>query len=252
MRVLLKKADRLLLFNLLKRDLNCGSLYALSKEMGIPTRTLQNWIYRQDRTIPESIIPLALTEKILERKPDNWGSIKGGRATIRKIIEKYGVEEIKRRQINGGKKSNKTRRIKEKPFNLDITDDSFLELYGILLGDGWLSKLTYKGKIIWLIGISGHAKDDREFFLHCKYLINKICDRKPYQKERPKFNSIEINFGHKSFIQALNRDLGFPIGKKINLKLDDKICCLDYDKVKNVIRGIFDTDGSFYLDKTPV
>ena len=45
--------------------------------------------------------------------------------------------------------------------------------------------------------------------------------------------------------------MGFPLGRKIELKINKNIYNLGYNKIKNVIRGIFDTDGSFYLDKTP-
>ena len=53
-------------------------------------------------------------------------------------------------------------------------------------------------------------------------------------------------------VNALNKDLGFPIGKKVNLRIPNNIYEKGFPKVKYIIRGIFDTDGSFYYDKTPV
>ena len=39
------------------------------------------------------------------------------------------------------------------------------------------------------------------------------------------------------------------MGKKLNLKIDDKIYLLGFESLKHVIRGIFDTDGCFYIDR---
>ena len=61
-----------------------------------------------------------------------------------------------------------------------------------------------------------------------------------------------MDFTHKMLIRALNEELDFPIGLKIDLKIHGKVYSLGYDKMRHVIRGLFDTDGSFYLDKTPV
>jgi hypothetical protein len=49
----------------------------------------------------------------------------------------------------------------------------------------------------------------------------------------------------------MNRGLNFPIGKKVNLKIHNKVYDGGFDKVKHVIRGILDTDGCIIIDKTP-
>ncbi len=252
MRVLLSKESKLKLLNFLKREYNCLSLNELSQKINIPKNTLDMWFYNSNRYIPEIFIPKNIKNQlsILDKQEDNWGRTKGGKKTYKIIVEKYGKEEIRKRQSNGGKKAM-LKRYDEKPFILNISDQLFLELYGVLLGDGWIGKYKWKNKIIWLIGISGHAKLDREFLLYCKQNIEKICNRNAYLKEKPKFNAIEINFTHKTFLKALNEELGFPIGKKVDIKISDKILSLGSDKLKYVIRGIFDTDGCFYLDKTP-
>jgi hypothetical protein len=61
---------------------------------------------------------------------------------------------------------------------------------------------------------------------------------------------MEIIFSHKQLILFMNKRLGFPIGKKINLKIEKNIA-ENWEKMKYVIKGIFDTDGSLYFDKTP-
>ena len=251
MRYLLSKESRKILFGHLKKINNCSSLFELSKKTKISKNTLDDWRYDYKRYVPASIVPKELQNKleILDKQVDGWGRVKGGKRTYKVILQKYGVEEIKRRQIAGGKKS---KRKYELPVKINISDPLFLEFYGILLGDGWLSKLEYKGKIINLIGISGHAKLDRKFFLYCRKNIKRLLDRNAYLKERPQYNSIELNFSHKSFLSFMNQEMGFPIGKKLNLQISGKVMKLGFNRIRNIIRGVFDTDGCFYLDKTPV
>lgn len=256
MRLLLSKTSRKELFDFLIKINHCNSLKELSIKLKIPFKSVQNWRYYSYKYLPDKIVPDSIKEglEILDKQEENWGKIKGGKKTYQIIIKKYGKEEIKRRQRNGGKASIKILRTKniQKTINLDITNPLFLEFYGILLGDGWLSRLHYKNKVISLIGISGNAKKDREFFLYLKKNIRLLFDRSAYLKERPKYNSIELNFSHKQLLQKINEELGFPIGKKIDLEIHKKIYNMGYEKMKYVIRGILDTDGCVYFDKTPV
>lgn len=253
MRILLSKDSKNKLLDFLKKENSCSSIKELAIKMNIRPRTLQNWIYEKDKYLPKKIIPLDILKEleIIDEKEDNWGQIKAGKKTYNIIVKKYGIEEIRRRQSLGGKRAMRVR-FKEEPLIIDFCDPVFLEFYGALLGDGWLSKLKYKNKITHLIGISGNRSLDREFFLYLEGNINKLFHRNAYLKERPKYNSIELNFSHKLLINFLHTQLDFPIGKKIDLKISDKIYNLGYEKIKHVIRGIFDTDGHFYFDKTPV
>ena len=80
MRILLSENSRKQLFGALSEKNNSHSLKDLSKKLNIPLRTLQNWLYGE-RYIPERFI----SEKVdiplekLDKKEDNWGSVKGGR-----------------------------------------------------------------------------------------------------------------------------------------------------------------------------
>jgi hypothetical protein len=254
MRLLLTIKSRKELFDFLKQKYNCKSFQELSIKINVPFNTLQKWMYNKERYIPKNRIPIEILSKLkfLDIKKNNWGQIKGGRETYKLLLNKYGKKELLKRKLKGAIKSKQVRLDRETPFILDLKNPSFLEFYGILLGDGWLSKLQYKEKNIWLIGISGHYKLDRDFFIYCKNNIRNLFSRNAYLKERPKYNSIELHFTHKTFLNALHKILRFPIGKKIDLKISDKIYTKGFDSMKYVIRGIFDTDGSFYLDKTPV
>ena len=253
MRLLIQPDSRKLLFNYLKAKNNCHSLSELARKLNISFGNIQNWAYRRERYIPESFIPIEIKEKIkiTDKQKENWGSVKGGKKTYKILIEKYGIQEIRKRQSNGGKKASSNLHHEETPLNIDLKNAKFLEFYGALLGDGWLSKLKYKNKVTNLIGISGHLIKDKEFHFYCKICIQNLFERNPYIKEIPRYNGRELLFSHKSLHEFLSNDLGFPIGLKKNLELNKKILGMGYDKVKYVIRGIFDTDGSFYYDKTP-
>lgn len=133
---------------------------------------------------------------------------------------------------------------------IDLYDEDFLEFYGRLLGDGWLSKLKYKNRFFYWVGLSGHSIKDKKFLLETRDLIYKLFDRKATIKIRPR-NSMEIIFGHKELIHFLNEKLEFPIGKKKNIKIYGEFC-KKWKTIVPIIRGIFDTDGSLYFDKTPV
>lgn len=253
MRLLLSKDSKRKLFDYVQKTNNCNSLKALSSKLKISLKTIENWKYGHGY-IPETILPSAIKNEIeiLDQQENNWGNRKGGRKTYQIILKKYGQEEIERRRSRGGINSIKKIREQQKPIIIDITNPLFLEFYGILLGDGWMSKLTYRGKTTNLIGISGNAKKDREFFIYLKKNIKELFNRNAYLKERPKYNSIELNFCHKELLKKIHEELDFPIGQKINLKIHEKIYNLGYEKMKYVIRGILDTDGCVYFDKTPI
>lgn len=254
MRILISKEDRVELKRLLKEKYEVNTIDSLGNIMNLSKRLLKNWFYTkcyvQKEKIPQDVL---VKLKILEEREDNWGKSLGGKRTYQVIIKKYGIEEIRRRQRNGGKKAIqliKNRNIKDL-LQIDITNPIFLEFYGVVVGDGWLSKLAYKNKINYLIGISGHKEFDKEFHLYWRNNIIKIFNRRPYLKEIRNCNGRELLFSHKGLFNFLVNELNFPVGKKRDLSLPPQISSGGYNSVKHVIRGMFDTDGSFYLDKTP-
>lgn len=253
MRILLKKSSKEKLFNYLIEKNNCNSLKEFSNKLNIPYKTVQSWRYEPNRYIPEKIIPHDLygNLEILDRQEDNWGKIKGGKETYKIILNKYGKKELDRRRENANKKPKSYHPRKDSFISIDISDPNFLEFYGSLLGDGWLSKLKYKEKKLYIVGISGNRKLDLDYFLYLRKIIYGLINRTVYIKDRPKAGSIEIYFNHKSLVNFLSKELNFPIGPKIDLEINPKIYDTGFSHMKYVIRGILDTDGCFYFDKTP-
>ncbi len=257
MRILLSKESKKELYKYLKNLTNSNNIKELAKKLRVSKNTLDNWFYDKKAYISENKIPKQIINKlkIIDKKPDNWGSIKGGKKTYQIILKKYGIKEIRRRQSKGGEISllRRDQRARDS-FKVDINNPLFLEFYGALLGDGWLSTLSYQyryKKNLWWVGICGHSKLDKEYLMFLGDIINKLFIRKFTTKYKKNKDAMEIIFSYKYLILFMNKELGFPIGKKINLKIDNRIV-KDWSKLKYTIRGIFDTDGCFYLDKTPV
>jgi len=134
---------------------------------------------------------------------------------------------------------------------MEITKSLAL-LYGIMLGDGGLSKhINKKGQVCYFISISGNYYDDKPFY---NKVVLPLLDRlrgnkKTKYRERKKYGKIELNFTDKIFLNKLN-EIGFPIGKKGN-KLEIPKIFYDKKLLKYIVQGFFATDGSIVLTKNP-
>lgn len=115
-------------------------------------------------------------------------------------------------------------------------------IYGILLGDGCLSKIKNK---YYFISIVGNIKEDFKFFNEV-VVPNLSCFRKakiPIRK-RYKQRKIEILFTDKRLFSLIS-SIGFPIGKKgINLNIPPFFNSICY---KAIIKGYFATDGCLVI-----
>ena len=252
MRILLTKKSREDLFNFLYKKYSVSTMKELSEKIKISYRTLQNWKYGY-RYIPHIVIPSNLKDylEITESQEENWGEIKGGHVAYQEMLKKYGKEEMIRRRKIGTQKSKELRLKNEVEFDIALDNPKFLEFYGVLLGDGWLSKFNLKNKIIYVIGISGDKRYDKEFYIYLKEIIKDIFHRSAYIREIKSNNGMELKFSHKMLIKFMNEKINFPIGKKFDLRIPDEIYNLGFSSTKYIIRGILDTDGSFYFDKDP-
>lgn len=251
MRVLLDEFSKRELFKLLKNKYNSNTIQELSKEINIPVKTLQAWFYLKERYIPESIIDQNFKNlKIIDKKEDNWGMKKGGFVSYNKIIDKKGIKRFRQMQSLGGKRASKTKElISLSEFNIDLNDPLFLEFYGNILGDGWLSNFNSGNKKVWLIGMCGNLSEDKELMKNYMFIIEKIFNRKRKVREKKESNVIELVFSHKHLLKYMNEKLKFPIGQKENLYIHKSVTSLGFGKIKYVIKGIFDTDGTFYLQR---
>ena len=249
MRVVLSKESKLNLLFLLKEKNNCETLKDLADKLNIKKKTLESWFYSEKVTVPYEMFDKYIQDiKIIKKKEDNWGRVLGGKKGHQALLRKYGSAHTWEINSLGGKNGAKTKEIEALKFKLDISDPQFLEVFGALLGDGWLNSPRNPDSR-WTLGLCGNLKLDKEYVQYCSRILISLTNRKGFFQEKPIGNVIEFRFGHKQFFKILNEQLNFPAGKKENLIIPEPIYSQGYDKVKYVIRGIFDTDGSFYLDK---
>ncbi len=121
------------------------------------------------------------------------------------------------------------------------------EFYGILLGDGCMSKFYSQNRDKEIIRIDGHGTDDREYYNHLQSLIKKITKRKISIGYRNNKNAIFMTFSNKKLSNFLNSELNFPFGKKKGMIISNKF--LKENLIDHVLKGLFDTDGSIYFTK---
>jgi hypothetical protein len=130
-------------------------------------------------------------------------------------------------------------------------DKYMYEFYGILMGDGCISRYTlkYRSNPCYEIRIDGSSFTDVEYYYnHLVNLLSKVAKKVPKPYLRKQCNGICIHFRNKEFALFLNEKFDFPFGKKRNIKIKEEVL-LNFDNLKHVIRGLFDTDGSLYFTK---
>lgn len=99
------------------------------------------------------------------------------------------------------------------------------------------------------ITITGNLQNETEFYYSTVIpLFRKFISPKIYVKKRPKGGRIDVHALSKEFVKYAHSEWNFPIGKKKNIKIPEKFL-ESWDLTKNVISGIFATDGSVIFSK---
>ena len=128
-------------------------------------------------------------------------------------------------------------------------DEDLAEFYGILIGDGCVSKFISQRRSHHAIRIDGNSLTDIQYYNdHLKPLIERIVNRTVKVKFRKVGNCIFIMFEYKDFAVFLNSRLGFPFGKKGEITIDKKFI-ENQQYLIAILRGLFDTDGCLYFTK---
>ena len=211
---------------LIKRELEKFdfSLQRLANKLGIEIGKL-NAIYYDGVLMSEDVFEKFSSKEefrkyILEKKKDNWGQSIGG---------------IKSRGAN----------IKSIKFPLESVE--LAELFGIMLGDGNLTKRkayrigTYQAKIV------GDSRHDKKYLLeYVKPLINKLFGIDVTNYYSKYGNALYIVATGKKLVEFLETK-GFKSGDKIINQLEiPPWIKKDKNFLKRCIRGLYDTDGSVY------
>ncbi len=128
-------------------------------------------------------------------------------------------------------------------------NEHLYEFYGILMGDGCISRYRNGQAMCHELRIDGNAVTDKDYYYkHVVPLITQITSREPKPRFRTDCKGIYIKFQHKEFALFLQSTLGFPVGKKGEITIKDFVL-QDFNRLKHVLRGLFDTDGCIYFTK---
>lgn len=223
MRVILKKGKQRELLIESKHNRSWKELALLLKiNENYLTRDIKNEKVSLDFKVYNTLCELSnksFDKYIINKLTDNWGKEKGGR-----------ISTGNTKQIILPKKSNR-----------------LAEFYGIMLGDGNVTKIKGYKLGTYQIRIVGDSRYDKEYLLNfVKPLIEKLFGVKVNTYLYKDANALSLNAYGKKLVEFLE-NLGFKPGDKIKNHLNiPKWIKENKDYLKVCIRGLIDTDGSVH------
>lgn len=127
---------------------------------------------------------------------------------------------------------------------MEITEE-LCELVGAILGDGDIWTDGSRSRI----EMTGNPYLDKEYFKHLASLEENIFGKKPSDIV-VRSGALRLYLRHKPAFLVL-RDLGLHIGKgkALNAMIPKQIMEKGWKYVRNVIRGVADTDGTVFFSK---
>ena len=117
------------------------------------------------------------------------------------------------------------------------------------MGDGCICKFFADNVFKYATIVSGHAKDDFLYFKNrVTVLFNKFFGITPSIKFLKSCNGINTETRTRAIAEFFLK-MGFPLGKKGQIKIPKKMLKLEIKYINRIIRGLFDTDGCFFARK---
>ena len=126
-------------------------------------------------------------------------------------------------------------------------NEELAELVGAFIGDGLIGRYGSPSKS-YHVEFSGNSIYEREYYNFLSKIITRHFDVNPRFKIIG--GTLRMLITYKQMYRFF-RDLGFPSGIKNNIvRIPSEL--YNSNMVKFVVRGIFDTDGFFFLDKRKI
>ena len=181
-----------------------------------------------------------------EIKSPSWGARKGGTT----MAHKLGPKKLAQRMEHVRsfiRKEYRSRSLVKPP---DLNTPDFWEFFGAMLGDGCLSKYHVNGRkgARYCMSITGNSKFDREYFEYLKLLVEKLFGLNPYIMKEKRANVLRFVIQSRAAFEVLEL-VGYPVGRKTDLRLPARVLSLPWERKKVVIRGLLDTDGCVFARK---
>tara|TARA_Y100000310_G_C20701809_1_gene830651 strand:- start:5198 stop:5929 length:732 start_codon:yes stop_codon:yes gene_type:complete len=123
--------------------------------------------------------------------------------------------------------------------------EKLAEETGIHIGDGSMNKYIHKQTTRWVYTFSSHKNDDKKYIDYVLKLMEDLYAKSPYIYT--KNNCINLIYCSKEIV-VFKKNLGLPMGKKINIIIP-KWIFKEKEFIKKCVRGIVDTDGSLRFRK---
>ena len=228
-------------------------LKEIVKLVGVHVRSITDWKREKYSMSLPALERLCKEARIsppsyIKVKDPFWYTNKGGKAGGTAVYKKYG-------RIGGDPVYRKKKwyewwekegQFKKHPIinvfapvDFPRRSTKLAEFVGILLGDGGITSSQ--------ITITLHKNDDRKFALYVQELIKGLFGIVPsfYKRE----NTVSIVISRTKIVKFFN-NMGIPIGGKVRQQTDVPSWIKKSKKfTKFCLRGLFDTDGCFYIDK---
>lgn len=187
-----------------------------------------------------------------ETLKEHWSKADSGRTGALRRILLYGPPGTPEGRRKGGLISSKNlmknprwgedrgfvvRKKITKPKNLE----KLAECIGIILGDGTIARMQ--------VVVTVHRIDDFDFAAHIQNLFNEVFGFTPSCIDRKRENVIAVTASRIELVEYLLKK-GMKIGDKVRQQVGIPPCVLTTKKARGAcLRGLFDTDGCFYVDK---
>lgn len=227
----------------------------LAKLAGVHVRSMNDW--KREKFSISLIVMQRLCRKAhaplprnIEVKDPFWYTPKGAKTGWIAVYKKYGFvggdpEYRKKKWYEWWEKEGK---FKKHPIinvfsPIDFPEKSakLAEFVGILLGDGGVTK----GQIT----ITLNKTDDKEFAAYVCDLIKQLFGVNPSVYNRRGENTVSIVVSRSQAVKFFN-DMGIPTGGKVRQQTGvPSWIKASREFTKFCLRGLFDTDGCFYVDK---
>lgn len=225
----------------------------LARLAGVHVRSVNDW-EREKFSIPLSAVQRFCQEASIsfprntKVKDPFWYTSKGAKYGWEVVVKKYGKipvdeEYRKRRWHEWWEEEGKFKRHPIinvfSPVDFPIRSAKLAEFVGILLGDGGISSRQ--------ITITLHKDDDRHFAVYVQRLAENLFGITPGFYTRK--NTVSIVISRAKLVKFFT-DMDIPIGGKVRQQTGVPSWIGSSQKfTKFCLRGLFDTDGCFYIDK---
>ncbi len=251
MRIILSNKQRNWYFSTLRKRAN-KSWLEIEKKIEVNGRMLRAW--RSGKyTIPENVcnkikkIYQLTIPTNTQTKQEYWNTKQAGRKGAIVRYQQYGNPGTLEGRRKGGLNSLKSERLKNSRFkflteiNKPQQSVELAEAIGILIGDGGMSYYQIK--------VSLDLKSDEGYERYVRKLFSRLFKSKVSIYKRIQNSTIEIVVSRKLLVNFLVQ-CGLPIGNKLRQEIDIPLWIKENIFFsRTCLRGLFDTDGSIYLDK---